>query len=263
VNECFTGDVAFELAQHETGASVFKFPVESPFAAHAKVLWPCTEILEPDDVIARHVTAHPAGGWTVEPGWRDALAAIDERDPEQAPFRYRRVTLRELAARSGLRIVPASTVHSIPVGVVRWGWSVHGPSEGRAGGQVLGPLLSALQPFSQPGRLSSFWNLWPLTHSAETTLCRGAPRDLIEDFPRSLPESLQTAGYGEDYYSPEWIWPADAGWLIQNDYDSTFSVVGGSRAAIDALLQDAELEAIEITPDTQHDGYGTVDYRLI
>jgi hypothetical protein len=48
-------------------------------------------------------------------------------------------------------------------------------------------------------------------------------------------------------------WPDDRAWLVSTEVDSITSYVGASRAAINAILADGELEAVEAHLDTRHD----------
>lgn len=50
--------------------------------------------------------------------------------------------------------------------------------------------------------------------------------------------------------APNLIWPADRSWLVVSEVDFDSTLVGGSRALVDALVGDAELEVYEVEPDT-------------
>jgi hypothetical protein len=47
-------------------------------------------------------------------------------------------------------------------------------------------------------------------------------------------------------YNPEYCWPDDRSWCFQTDYDSDFSLVAGSQALVDQIMQDDDLEAIAV-----------------
>lgn len=52
-------------------------------------------------------------------------------------------------------------------------------------------------------------------------------------------------------------WPADRAWLVATEIDGYLTYVGGSRAAIDAVLADPDLDAVAVTPSTPLDpSYG-------
>ncbi len=52
----------------------------------------------------------------------------------------------------------------------------------------------------------------------------------------------------EDYVTPSLWWPDDRAWTVATEIDGVCTYVGGSRAAVDAVLG-SDLEAIEVTPD--------------
>jgi hypothetical protein len=52
-------------------------------------------------------------------------------------------------------------------------------------------------------------------------------------------------------------WPADRAWLVGTEIDGYLTYVGGSRAAIDAVLSAPDLDAVEVEPSTPLDpSYG-------
>jgi hypothetical protein len=53
--------------------------------------------------------------------------------------------------------------------------------------------------------------------------------------------------------SPSMWWPADRAWFVATEVDGFSTYVGGSRAAVAAVLDSSELEAIEVTPRTPMD----------
>jgi hypothetical protein len=48
---------------------------------------------------------------------------------------------------------------------------------------------------------------------------------------------------------PQLIWPADHAWCVASEIDWDSTIVGGSRALIDAVLATDPLETFEVTPD--------------
>ena len=48
-------------------------------------------------------------------------------------------------------------------------------------------------------------------------------------------------------------WPADRAWFVATEIDSFSTYVGGSQAAIDAVLASPNLEAIAVTAQTPID----------
>lgn len=52
-------------------------------------------------------------------------------------------------------------------------------------------------------------------------------------------------------------WPADRAWLVATDIDGYLTYVGGSRAAVDAVLTAPDLDAVAVQPSTPLDpSYG-------
>lgn len=56
-----------------------------------------------------------------------------------------------------------------------------------------------------------------------------------------------------EFGSPSYWWGEDKSWCLYTDYDFDFSVVGGSKEVIDALLGNNELECIEVDLHTRLD----------
>lgn len=54
---------------------------------------------------------------------------------------------------------------------------------------------------------------------------------------------------GHDGLFPQFFWPEDRAWVIGTDIDFTFTIVGGSRRLIDAILADGLFEALEVHED--------------
>jgi hypothetical protein len=51
------------------------------------------------------------------------------------------------------------------------------------------------------------------------------------------------------YQSPNLWWPEDRAWCVATEIDFSWTYVGGSRACIDELLKDQELEVLPTHPD--------------
>jgi hypothetical protein len=49
--------------------------------------------------------------------------------------------------------------------------------------------------------------------------------------------------------APNVWWPADRSWIVAPEIDFCWTYVAGDRAAIDAVLSDPDLEALEGQPD--------------
>ncbi|MDO5494425.1 MAG: hypothetical protein Q4G64_01765, partial [bacterium] len=64
-------------------------------------------------------------------------------------------------------------------------------------------------------------------------------------------EEVEIPGGGtwSDHQSPSLWWPADRAWCVATEIDFDSTLVGGSAAAIDAVLASPDLEALPIHPD--------------
>jgi hypothetical protein len=59
--------------------------------------------------------------------------------------------------------------------------------------------------------------------------------------------------FGMSEQSPSMWWPGDRAWFVATEIDGFSSYVGGSQAAIDAVLASPDLEAIPVTAQTAMD----------
>ncbi len=66
---------------------------------------------------------------------------------------------------------------------------------------------------------------------------------------RERPEPDPTDPFWRD--APSLIWPADRSWFVASEVDFDSTLVGGSRALVDALLAAPNLEVHEVQPDTK------------
>lgn len=67
------------------------------------------------------------------------------------------------------------------------------------------------------------------------------------------PNWVDTAGLGWFYGhgpTPNILWPADRSWFLGSEIDFDSTLIGGSRALIDAILSSDDLEAAEVAEDT-------------
>jgi len=63
---------------------------------------------------------------------------------------------------------------------------------------------------------------------------------------------------GKYQFTPEYWWPADHSWCVCSDYDLTFTIVAGSKELVSAVLNEATLEALQVTPQTRIDTYAPI-----
>jgi hypothetical protein len=78
-------------------------------------------------------------------------------------------------------------------------------------------------------------------------LLQGSLSD-IDDWERTL-------GPFPPYPPPAFVWPADHSWCFASDVDPHWAGIGASRAAVDALLGDPELDVVRARPDEPQPTY--------
>ena len=59
--------------------------------------------------------------------------------------------------------------------------------------------------------------------------------------------------------TPSLWWPDDHVWCAGNEIDASFTSIGGSRALIDELMADSELEVLELDPTLQFSPYSDLN----
>jgi hypothetical protein len=50
------------------------------------------------------------------------------------------------------------------------------------------------------------------------------------------------------FVPPNYIWPVDHAWFLATDIDFDSTLVGGSSALVEAILDSKELEALQVGP---------------
>jgi hypothetical protein len=123
-----------------------------------------------------------------------------------------------------------------------WPRFLFGPDEGRLKGNELSEMVSLLDAFT--GGQDCFFRLaeMPFITTDEPILFRGVPGEL-----RTFLSD------GKYQFTPEYWWPADHSWCVCSDYDLMFTIVAGSKELVSVVLNDATLEAIQVTPQTRID----------
>jgi hypothetical protein len=125
-----------------------------------------------------------------------------------------------------------------------WPRFLCGPDEGLLGPEECRELVSVLQPFTAPSGCFFRFAEMPLIETNKPRLFQGALNEAA-DF-------IESGGY---QFSPEYWWPANRSWCVCSDYDLMFTVVGGSRNLISALLMSDALECVEATTQTRIDSF--------
>jgi hypothetical protein len=123
-----------------------------------------------------------------------------------------------------------------------WPRFLYGPDDGNLNEDELFEVLSVLSPFT--GGQDCFFRFAeiPSIGTDKPILFRG----LLDELSPFLNDR-------KDQFTPEYWWPADHNWCLCTDYDLTFTIVGGSRELIATILKNANLEALEVTPQTRID----------
>jgi hypothetical protein len=125
-----------------------------------------------------------------------------------------------------------------------WPRFLLGPGDGNLGPEEFSAVLSLLQPFT--GRQDCFFRFaeLPFVDTGKPILFRGV-----------LDELRKFLADGKYQFTPEYWWPADGSWCLCSDYDLVFTILGGSKKLISAVLENATLEALEVTQQTRVDDY--------
>ena len=105
-------------------------------------------------------------------------------------------------------------------------------------------MLSVLQPVA--GNLDSLFRFSEIAFIAT---------DKPIQFCGTLEELSAFLAHGKYQFTPEYWWPADHSWCVCSDYDLTFTIVAGSNELVSRVLNDATLEALQVTPQTRIDSY--------
>jgi hypothetical protein len=127
-----------------------------------------------------------------------------------------------------------------------WPRCLFGPADGNLCAEELSEVLSLLAPFT--GKQDCYFRFFQYSHSF---LVKGEPIF----FCGHLDELSTFLTDGKYQNTPEYWWPADHSWCLCSEYDLMFTLVGGSKELISAVLKDTTLEALEVTPQTRIDNY--------
>jgi hypothetical protein len=121
-----------------------------------------------------------------------------------------------------------------------WPRFLGGPDDGNLNVEELSAVLSVLRPFAK--NQDSFFRFSEIAFIAT---------DKPIHFCGTLDE-LSTF-LTEYQITPEYWWPADHSWCVCSDYDLAFTIVAGSKELVSDVLNDATLEAIQVSPQTRVD----------
>ena len=223
--------------------------VPSGFAAYARICHPATDRagrLATWPEVARHTgrQAHPLMQWHALVGSADPINASGSRWPGDDPRRGHVVP--EVLARlcDVLADHTAAAQRCFFCLWEGWGWIgsssveaavAHANGAGGAPGSSDEPIAAA---FSDEDSIHSRVRL--------------PDRDYVL-FTGPLEAALQIG----HWHSPEWFepqspnlfWPADRAWCVASEIDFDSTLLGGTPALIDAILQTPELDAWPLQPD--------------
>ena len=123
-----------------------------------------------------------------------------------------------------------------------WPRFLSGPDDGNLNAEEFREVLSLLRVFSGSQDCLFRFSEWGIGKTNKPLTLRGALDELA---PFLAEKSYQ--------FTPEYWWPTDRSWCVCSEFDLKFTVVGGSRDLISAALNNATLEALQVTPQTRID----------
>jgi hypothetical protein len=117
---------------------------------------------------------------------------------------------------------------------------------GRCGPERRGVICGAFRPTALCRNQDSFFRFSEIAFIAT---------DKPIQFCGTLDELSTFLANGKYQFTPEYWWPADHSCCVCSDYDLTFTIVAGSKELVSGVLNDATLEAMQVTPETRIDSY--------
>jgi hypothetical protein len=196
---------------------------------------------------------------------------------------WRPVRWSEVAADTGHDMHPLVLWHELIGAQDPWNptseaWPHGGPTWGSLDLEQLDALTGLLAAHTgTPGHcLFALWEGWGLLNGSGMTLTLGPEGSSTRPLPRAFTDEEwaaprlelparsylllagpldaahalaehATAGVPSTQ-SPQLIWPDDRAWCLASEIDLDSTVVGGTRALVDAVLADPTLEAWEVRP---------------
>lgn len=177
--------------------------------------------------------------------------------PAHDPNDERRHWWSEIAEYTGVPLIAETRFNDLVAGSARWGR----PAEGGLHAQETRVLATVLADFTQtPDR--AFFCPWEGFGLEETEAWSDRPMRV------QAPDRAYHLLAGPVAAAPvlptpvEWRcaslwWPADRSWLVATDIDGYLTFVGGSHAAVEAVLADPALDTVRVQPSTPLDpSYG-------
>ena len=198
-----------------------------------------------------------SGGWTVATLVPPVFAAYARVLPPTYDREQRRHRWSEIAAHVSAPLTAGTRFDDLVAGSDRWGR----PSDGGLDAEVTAALVDVLSAFTATPD-EAFFCVWEGFGDEETEAWRDRPMRVrvphreyhLLAGPLAAAPLLPTP---LDWRCANLWWPADRAWLVATEIDGYLTYMGGSRAAIDAVLAAPALDAVEAEPSTRLDpSYG-------
>lgn len=213
------------------------------FAVYGKVLHP---IYVDERVTDRVITWDDVARRQRAAGHRPGELVAEEDDDRAGARSASRIRWHELADRYGVAITPELHKESFTA-VFGGSWLRYllAPEEGDLAADQLRVLVGHLAGYTEADETCWFY-YWVLktTHYNGQRVFAGPLRSVLDE-----PANWDVRG------SPSAWWPSSQTWCVVTGFDLAFTIVGGPRDLIDALIDDGELETIQVSPHTRVDRY--------
>lgn len=124
------------------------------------------------------------------------------------------------------------------------------PDEGRIHMDVLKEITKVLAPFTKEQSCYFFYDILKLIDRIPNAdlenghVYTGKLDDIF---------TIYNKGERDGLASPTYWWPEDRSWCLSTDYDLDFTIFGGSKQLLDALMSNENLECIKVDLETRVD----------
>ena len=152
-----------------------------------------------------------------------------------------RLRLMELAEKYGLKPSKELSAASLMLKLGATPRYIISGEQGEIEPESLMALIQILEHFTGEENCSFLYDLLK-TKDYAATLFQG-----------KLAEVIELSNSGGLRGTPTYYWPADRSWCLFSDIDLDFTVIGGSRELVDALLKDEFLECTQCDAATRID----------
>lgn len=158
------------------------------------------------------------------------------------PTGLRRVRWSELAGQLGLPYGPELYAGDLDRAWPGRSWPARylGPDEGDLIPSMLHVLCDLVEDEGRPAPCYFWWEM-----IAGTSALGSFDDHLFLGPLRKLPGFVAQ----KHCLSPTYWWPEHRAWCVHTDYDSCFTIVGGSEALVERILEHAEVEGFRVQPN--------------